>query len=118
MATEAAHLSKAESNQRFLDTISDEFADWLAIVAFYKAVHLVEAMFARQGAPSHSHFHRNQRLKRHFPMIWKHFRPLFDASKLVRYSDHRISAPEIRRELIAKRLRAVETLVRRELVPR
>lgn len=84
MATEAAHLAKAAANQRFLATIEDEFADWLAIVAFYKAVHLVEAMFACQGTPSKNHDHRNRRLKKSYPMIWKNFRPLFHASKLLR----------------------------------
>jgi hypothetical protein len=43
MADEAGHLTKAQSNRRFLETIDDGFPDWLAIVAFYTAVHLIEA---------------------------------------------------------------------------
>jgi hypothetical protein len=115
MASEAAHLAKADANQAFLDTISDQFPDWLAIVAFYKAVHLVEALFARQGAPSHNHGHRNRRLKKRYPSIWRDFAALFRASTLLRYTDHEMSAEVVRRELMAKRLSAVESRVRREL---
>jgi len=115
MASEAAHLQKAESNQTFLETISDQFADWLAIVAFYKAVHLVEAMFARDGDPSHSHVDRNRRLKQRHPEIWLQFRPLYDASKWLRYTDRSISPQRIREELVGKRLRTVESLIRSRL---
>jgi len=117
MATERAHLEKAASNQRFLDSISDEFPDWLAVVAFYKAVHLVEALFARKGSPSHNHNHRNRRFRQEHPAIWKHFRPLFHASTLLRYSDTIMSASAVRNELIAKRLSSVESLVRAQLGP-
>jgi inorganic triphosphatase YgiF len=115
MATEAAHLKKAEPNQRFLETIGDDFPDWLAVVAFYKAVHLVEALFARKKSPSHNHSQRNYRLKRQFPSIWMHFRPLYGASMLLRYTDRMITSAHVRQELIANRLKAVETLVHQEL---
>lgn len=115
MATEDAHLEKAQTNQAFLETIPDEFSDWLAIVAFYKAVHLVEAVFARQGVPSHNHAQRNRRLKRRYPEIWKNFRPLYNASTLLRYTDRRMDAKQIRKELIENRLKTVEVLVHREL---
>jgi inorganic triphosphatase YgiF len=115
MASESNHLRKAEKNQAFLDTISDEFPDWLAIVAFYKAVHLVEAIFARRGSPSHDHRDRNMKLKRAHPEIWKHFGPLYKASKWLRYTDQTIDASEVREELIGKRLKTIESLVFREL---
>ena len=115
MATEDAHLKKAQTNQAFLETIPDEFSDWLAIVAFYKAVHLVESIFARQGTPSNNHTQRNKRLKRHYPEIWKNFRPLYNASILLRYTDRRIDAKKIREELIENRLKKLEELVHNEL---
>lgn len=65
MASEAAHLAKADSNQSFLETIGDEYPDWLAIVAFYKAVHLVEALFAKEGRQSKSHYGRNMQVSAH-----------------------------------------------------
>ncbi len=115
MASEAAHLAKADSNQSFLETIGDEYPDWLAVVAFYKAVHLVEALFARQGTQSKNHTDRNRRLKKHHPTIFKAFIPLFTASKLLRYTDHRMSADKVRQELIDNRLAAVESLIRNKL---
>ena len=115
MATEAAHKEKAAVNQRFLETITDDFPDWLATVAFYKAVHLVEALFATHGAHSPNHTERNRRLKRDHPRILEQFKPLFNISKLVRYSDYSISAADVRAHLIEKRLRAIEHLVDVEL---
>lgn len=115
MASEAAHLAKADSNQSFLETIGDEYPDWLAVVAFYKAVHLVEALFAREGTQSKNHTGRNRRLKKRHPAIWKAFSPLFNASKLLRYTDHKISAHKVRQELIANRLTTVESLIRNKL---
>ena len=115
MASEAAHLAKADSNQSFLETIGDDYPDWLAVVAFYKAVHLVEALFARQGAQSKNHNDRNRRLKKHHPAIYKAFIPLFNASKLLRYTDHRMGVHKVRQELIDNRLVAVENLIRNKL---
>lgn len=112
MASETAHLAKADSNQSFLETIGDEYPDWLAAVAFYKAVHLVEALFARQGRQSKNHTDRNRRLKKDHPAIWKAFIPLFNASKLLRYTDYKMSAHKVRQELIGTRLAKVEGLVR------
>lgn len=115
MASEAAHLAKADSNQSFLETIGDEYPDWLAIVAFYKAVHLVEALFAKEGRQSKSHYGRNMHLKKNHKEIWKSFSPLFGASKLLRYTDHKMSAHEVREHLIGIRLATVESLVRKKL---
>lgn len=115
MATEATHLKKAASNHAFLESLGDDYPDWLATVAFYTAVHLVEALFARKHTPSHSHGDRNRTLKQRYPAIWQDFRPLYSVSKLVRYSDYWLSATKARNELIAKRLVSVEKLVRQEL---
>ena len=115
MASEAAHLAKADSNQSFLETIGDEHSDWLAIVAFYKAVHLVEALFARQGRQSKNHSSRNNRLKKHHTAIWMAFSPLIRASKLLRYTDHKMSALDVREQLIGTRLATVDSLIRKIL---
>ncbi len=115
MASEAAHLEKAAANHAFLGTVGDEYPDWLAVVAFYEAVHLVEALFARRGTPSNNHSQRKRRLKVSYPVIWKQFRPLYHASKLVRYTGHKISVQNVREVLIANRLRMVTRLVRHEL---
>ncbi len=54
MASEAEHIDLASSNQNLIDHLIHEnaFHDWLATVAFYKAIHVVEAVFANKSALS------------------------------------------------------------------
>jgi len=54
-------------------------------------------------------------LKRTQPQLWKHFRPLYNSSKWLRYTDRSIDAQKVRHELIANRLAAIETYVYAEL---
>jgi hypothetical protein len=118
MATEAAHLLKAQHNQAFLGSLDDRFPEWLAIVAFYKAVHLVEALFARSNIHSERHHERNRRLQEYHPEIWVDFRVLYDVGRLVRYSERGISAANARKHLIEHRLSAVEATIMAKLHPR
>src|SRR5579859_3330506 len=88
MATENEHRQQAEHNQRFLDSFDHaRFPDWCVTVAFYKAVHLVEMLFANKNrsAGSGSHTNRNQILKRHYVSIWRNYRPLYEFSRTARY---------------------------------
>ena len=115
MALEKAHILKADQNKTFLASIGDEFPDWLATVAFYRGVHLVEACFARKNIHSQRHSERNDRLKRDYPKLWMEFKPLYEASRMVRYTERCISTREAREQLIAKRLPALEALVNAQL---
>lgn len=69
----------------------DEFPQWVVTIAFYKAVHIVEAMFAADpNAPLHdtaSHEDRNRQLKTigRYQHIWKHYRALWNDSLIARY---------------------------------
>jgi len=66
MASEADHISLADRNHDFLVDVLREgrFPDWAATVAFYKAVHVVEAVFAADlGRDSTSHTDREESLK-------------------------------------------------------
>jgi hypothetical protein len=86
MATEKEHLRQAEHNQRFLDSIDGtQFPDWTATVAFYKAVHLVQALFHLTGDSCGSHSGRNGILKGKYPHLWKQYHPLYSFSRLARY---------------------------------
>ena len=89
-----AHEEAANRNQKVLNCLlenydhsPDDFAHWVIAVAFYKALHLVEAIFYTDGFHSTDHRERNQRLKdvKKFGHIWKHYRPLFEASMVARY---------------------------------
>ncbi len=115
MASKDQHLAKAERNQAFLDSLDDRYPEWLAVVAFYKAVHLVEALFATQGVHSKRHHERNKRLKSKNPDLWMQFRPLHDVSRQVRYHPQGISAADVRNILIGRRLQTLEGLVRAKL---
>jgi len=91
MPSKEAHLQLAERNQHVLDYLLAEpqkCAEWIATVAFYKALHLVEALFAHHGlGHSHNHEDRDHRLKadRRYHHIYKHYRPLWAASIVARY---------------------------------
>lgn len=86
MATELEHKRHAQHNQAFLDVIDkNAFPDWAITVSFYKAVHLVEALFTNKQVRGGSHIRRNNTLKRTFPAIWRDYRPLYAFSRVARY---------------------------------
>ena len=62
-------------------------AEWVATIAFYKAVHVVEAVFdAHLKQHSHGHDSRIETLKSPiFHALFTPYRPLFGASLVARY---------------------------------
>jgi len=92
MASEVEHLACAN---RTHETMRHLLADvrvhspWLAITAFYKALHVVEAVFAndRHIGGTASHDEREGVLKRNkrFLQIYRHYSPLKRASLNARY---------------------------------
>lgn len=115
MASEKHHREKATHNQRFLDTISDDFADWMAVVVFYKAVHLVEMLLAADGHHSTSHRNRDKRIRRKHTCLWRDFYALKNRSEQARYDCTQLDANTIRSEIMGKRLTNLERLVTSEL---
>ncbi len=92
MSAEVVHVDLANRNNAFLRTLvnsANPFSDWIAIVAFYKAVHIAEAVFAANEplATQHSvdHFSRNHLLKSKYPEIWDGYQSLYNASRIARY---------------------------------
>lgn len=110
-----AHRAKAKHNQAFIEKIGDEFADWLAIAAFYKAVHLVEELRAVHGEHSRGHTERRNFLQTKHPKIWGEFYALLNSSMQARYYCTKIDVDTVRRELIQRRLPALERLVESEI---
>lgn len=104
------------SHKKFLETISDEFPDWLATAAFYTAVELVEQLLAERGHHSKSHFERKQALKRHYPhrTLNQAFHDLYNASLDARYlpAEKCPSSEDVRKILIGQRLKFIEDYVR------
>jgi len=122
MASEADHISLADRNHDFLVDVLREgrFPDWAATVAFYKAVHVVEAVFAADlGRDSTSHTDREESLKTlKYKRIFKDYTHLLTASRIARYLESRdegkyhqfadfMDAQEVNR-LVAKRLYGVK----------
>jgi hypothetical protein len=95
MSDKESHLAQAEKNQLTIDYLlgdSDKHPEWIATIAFYKAVHLVEALFSTEKKlqikpHSNDHSSRLDTLKKNnrYLNIFKHFRPLFNASIIARY---------------------------------
>jgi hypothetical protein len=86
MPTADEHQGQAEHNLRFLQTVdSAEFCDWMAVVAFYVAVHLVERLRALAAGHSIDHADRNEFVRNDHPAIHVHYRELYNVSLIVRY---------------------------------
>ena len=84
-------MALAAHNQdtiNFLLTGGDGYPDWVSTVAFYKAIHLVEALIAREFN-THGHDHKSRRaiLKRHnrYANIYKQYVALEEAASIARY---------------------------------
>lgn len=125
MPSEDAHLEVALRNQEAIDYLSAEighFSAWVTTVAFYKALHIVEAVFANDPRIGHgqSHEARERHLKtnRRDGHIYKHYRPLWAASMVARYlesggkhygsfSDY-CDPEQVKSEFLSHRLRQIE----------
>ncbi len=121
MPEQQAHRAKAKHNQGLIEKIGDEFADWLVIAAFYKAVHIVEMLRAVEGQHSRGHYGRNGRntyLETEHPSIWVEYFPIYNLSIRARYYCTRINVDKVRSELVGKRLPALERLVEAEMQKR
>jgi hypothetical protein len=101
MPSKEAHVVAAIENQRVIDYLCERIDDhpgWVVTVAFYKALHLVEAAFAGESAGSaHTDDHktRNATLKKtkRYSHIWKYYQPLWVASLIARYLRENEQAP-------------------------
>ncbi len=95
MADMNNHLAVAVKNQELIEHLivtKDRHSEWVAVVAFYKALHLVDAMLYCDHSDRHGvdHSHRQQILKknRKYENIYKHYRQLSAASSIARYLEH------------------------------
>jgi len=96
-----AHLDLANRNQDLIDHLTPDigrFPEWVTTVAFYRALHLVEAVFATDPAIKHGgdHGKRHDYLKRNkkYKAIYEAYRPLWAASVVARYLEDKSSATD------------------------
>ncbi len=90
MAGYQSHLQLASRNQRALDALIDSgdtlHPEWVATIAFYKAVQLTEAFYNRKnGRNCNGHTHRGVMLKSIVCPVYKHYSALYRASTVARY---------------------------------
>jgi len=82
------HIRQWKHNREFLAIIDPQFPDWAVTATFYVALHAVDALLKFDNVPGIvSHETRNSVLirSRRYDHIWKHYRPLHDLSRTVRY---------------------------------
>ena len=89
MAKAGDHIAIANRNHAtllYLLDDSDTHLEWVVTVAFYKAVHVAEAVFDTcGGGHSTSHENRLTALKQRFGGIFVPFKHLYNASRVARY---------------------------------
>ena len=93
MASPDAHLTKAKHNIKTIVLLSQDLAekDWIVTVAFYAALHIVDAVlfYTQKGFQRHgqSHDKREAIIKNDHRLekIWDCYRPLQNHSIIARY---------------------------------
>ena len=94
MPSELEHAEQAIHNIEALKYLLEkgEFCDWSATVAFYTALHIVEAVFYIDTSHSrdrHGQNHENRerilKATRSYSKIYEHYRQLQSASVIARY---------------------------------
>ena len=89
MPNERAHIELANRNRAALEhllTRKNDFPEWVATVSFYRAVHIVEAVFAVGGRHGGDHGERHYILKNpKYHALWHNYRMLWALSTIARY---------------------------------
>jgi hypothetical protein len=89
MPSSKEHKEKAERNHDTLQRLiaSNGAPEWMAVVAFYTALHLVERLAACENLHHTKHPDRLAYLTRHkqHRVIHPHFQMIYDASLVARY---------------------------------
>lgn len=104
MSTEQEHLALANRNQGTLDYLlldAAKCSEWIAVVAFYKSLHVAQAIFASEKPVVHttSHIKTLDRLKRRrrYQLLYPHYRSLWTAALVARYlaADSQTGSPGV-----------------------
>lgn len=124
MARAADHIALANKNHATLAALlaaGPQHSEWVATIAFYKAIHVIETVFVcTKIGNSADHEDRTFKLKhdRRFDSLHTHYRPLKEASTIARYlqdsqgrfrefSDY-LTPEKVHSELIRHRLHQIE----------
>lgn len=119
-----SHLTQWRHNRAFLRTVKPEFPDWAVTVAFYTAVHAIDALFSHDNLSVVNHLDRNGKLQNNnrYSKLWTHYYPLWTLSRTVRYFGDPalwVAWPDIHQQVIVRSLYPIEKsvgrLIRRDL---
>jgi hypothetical protein len=119
MPTESQHISQWKRNRQLLQTDAHrDYPEWKITVAFYCALHAVEALFAHKGwQRCKDHAGRNKFLgdkSNKLLKIWHSYKALFDASHDARYACPEVGKrfnAAVQKDLIQRCLQTVESEV-------
>lgn len=114
-----AHINQWKHNRGFLGLIDPGFPDWAVTVAFYTALHAVDALLAHDkvlGIVNHDGRNRTLMQTNRYAHISKYYHPLYGLSRTVRY----MASPErwlqwslIQSKVIAGYLHPIEESVQK-----
>jgi len=90
MPTEVEHVEQARRNARLLAAMQGgdllaQHPDWVITVAFYTALHLVEAKLARDNMHCVGHEERRPKVSLHLQAIRGRYELLYTESRAARY---------------------------------
>jgi hypothetical protein len=125
MPSSAQHRDKADRNRAFLGTLKGGAnPEWVAVVAFYTALHLVERLAACDSIHNSKHTDRLDYLKKHenHRAIHADFLALFDASLVARYGTvnqfgKAFPGDTVDKVLVGRHLDAIEKYVATQFPP-
>lgn len=95
MPSQSIHLAQVHHNLTFLRSFYDAatkttpYPDWAVTVAFYTALHAIEAALAQQQLHSGSHMERRRFVRQMFPHLWTLYYRLDVFSHRARYDGFR-----------------------------
>jgi len=115
------HLVQWRHNRKFISQIPGHYADWIVTVAFYTALHAVEAILTADGArprSSHKDRHTILQAERRYQKIHEDYCTLYDLALVARYSASPakwLPPAEIDEKVIRGTVYPIEASVRRLL---
>ena len=88
MPSRDQHLAKADANRALLESVAvaRSSPEWAITIAFYQAVHVVEAWAALRSQHHRSHRRRSETVNRELSPISEDYAELYEASRTARYA--------------------------------
>jgi hypothetical protein len=121
VASQADHLTQARRNRDFAGQLLENYPNdltalqWAVTVAFYCAVHCIEAHLAGFGTPSRSHEERRRRMldpRHNIPAnVYAAYRQLERYSRGARYSLQQFTAGDVQANILGRYLATVTRFV-------